>query len=66
VAIRWQTSAEEGSNAAKERSDNWQICELNQTGVPPKLLTTDKLGSYGSAFRHLHLTCRHEQGLRKN
>ncbi len=29
-------------------------------------MTTDKLGSYGSAFRHLHLTCRHEQGLRKN
>jgi transposase-like protein len=30
------------------------------------LLTTDKLGSYRSAFRHLRLTCRHEQGLRKN
>jgi transposase-like protein len=30
------------------------------------LLTTDKLGSYGAAFRHLHLTCPHEQGLRKN
>jgi transposase-like protein len=30
------------------------------------LLTTDKLGSYGSAFRHLRLTCRHEQGLRQN
>src|SRR6202035_122066 len=27
---------------------------------------TDKLGSYGAAFRHLHLTCPHEQGLRKN
>jgi len=35
-------------------------------GFAPKLLTTDKLGSYGSAFRHLRLTCRHEQGLRKN
>src|SRR3981081_4348433 len=32
----------------------------------PKLLTTDKLGSYGAAVRHLRLTCRHEQGLRKN
>jgi putative transposase len=32
----------------------------------PKLLTTDKLGSYESAFRHLRLTCLHEQGLRKN
>jgi len=32
----------------------------------PKLLVTDKLRSYGSAFRQLHLTCPHEQGLRKN
>jgi putative transposase len=31
-----------------------------------KLLTTDKLGSYGSAFRHLRLTCPHEQGPRAN
>jgi putative transposase len=39
---------------------------LKKQSFAPKLLTTDKLGSYGSAFRHLHLTCRHEQGLRKN
>src|SRR6266481_2582805 len=39
---------------------------LKKQGFTPKLLTTDKLGSYGSDFRHLHLTCRHEQGLRKN
>src|SRR5467141_5201405 len=39
---------------------------LKKQGFAPKLLTTDKLGSYGSAFRHLRLTCRHEQGLRKN
>ena len=38
---------------------------LKKQGVP-KLLTTDKLGSYGTAFRHLRLTCPHEQGLRKN
>ena len=31
-----------------------------------KLLVTDKLGSYGSAFRELGLTCPHERGLRKN
>ena len=31
-----------------------------------KLLATDKLRSYGSAFRQLQLTCPHEQGLRKN
>src|SRR5271155_1797302 len=34
--------------------------------APPKLLVTDKLGSYGSAFRQLHLTCPHDRGLRKN
>src|SRR5258708_2356478 len=39
---------------------------LRKQGFVPKLLTTDKLGSYGAAFRHLHLTCPHEQGLRKN
>jgi hypothetical protein len=39
---------------------------LRKKGFAPTLLTTDKLGSYGSAFRHLGLTCRHEQGLRKN
>src|SRR6476661_3830898 len=32
----------------------------------PKLLVSDKLRSYGSAFRRLRLSCRHEQGLRKN
>ena len=37
---------------------------LKKQGFVPKLLTTDKLGSYGSAFRHLRLTCRHQQGLR--
>ena len=37
---------------------------LRKQGFAPKLLTTDKLGSYGSAFRHLHLTCPHQQGLR--
>jgi len=39
---------------------------LKKQGFAPTLLTTDKLGSYGSAFRHLRLTCPHEQGLRKN
>src|SRR5437773_4258549 len=37
---------------------------LKKQGFTPKLLTTDRLGSYGAAFRHLHLTCRHEQGRR--
>src|SRR6202171_1934410 len=39
---------------------------LKKQGFAPTLLTTDKLGSYGAAVRHLRLTCRHEQGLRKN
>jgi transposase-like protein len=39
---------------------------LRKQGFVPKLLTTDKLGSYGATFRHIHLTCPHEQGLRKN
>jgi putative transposase len=39
---------------------------LKKQGFAPKLLTTDKLGSYGSAFRELRLTCPHQQGLRAN
>ena len=30
------------------------------------LLVTDKLRSYASAFRHLRLTCPHQQGWRQN
>jgi transposase-like protein len=39
---------------------------LKKQGFVPKLLVTDKLRSYAAAFRRLRLTCRHEQGLRKN
>jgi hypothetical protein len=39
---------------------------LRKQGFAPKLLVTDKLRSYGSAFRQLQLACPHEQGLRKN
>ena len=39
---------------------------LKKQGFAPKLLVTDKLRSYGSAFRHLRLTCPHQQGLRSN
>jgi len=43
------------------------MCKLlKKQGSTPKLLVTDKLRSYGSAFRQLRLTCRHEQGLRQN
>jgi DDE superfamily endonuclease len=37
---------------------------LKKQGFAPKLLVTDKLRYYASAFRHLRLTCRHEQGRR--
>jgi hypothetical protein len=30
----------------------------------PRLVVTDKLRSYGTAFQDLRLTCRHKQGLR--
>ena len=39
---------------------------LKKQGFAPKLLVTDRLRSYAAAFRHLQLTCPHEQGLRKN
>src|ERR1700730_1544191 len=39
---------------------------LKKLGFAPKLLGTDRLGSYGSAFRLLRLTCPHDRGLRKN
>ena len=39
---------------------------LKKQGFVPKLLVTDKLRSYASAFRQLRLTCPHEQGVRKN
>jgi putative transposase len=39
---------------------------LKKQGFAPKLLVTDKLGSYGSAFRQLRLTCAHDRGARKN
>ena len=39
---------------------------LRKQGFVAKLLVTDKLRSYGSAFQKLKLTCPHEQGLRKN
>jgi len=39
---------------------------LKKQSFVPKLLVTDRLRSYAAAFRRLRLTCRHEQGLRKN
>src|SRR5580700_8792381 len=39
---------------------------LRKQGLAPKRVTTDKLRSYAAAFRHLGLSCHHEQGLRQN
>src|SRR5712672_2572032 len=39
---------------------------LRKQGFAPKQVTTDKLRSYGAAFRHHGLSCHHEQGLRQN
>jgi hypothetical protein len=39
---------------------------LRKQGFAPKMVTTDKLRSYGAAFQHLGLSCHHEQGLRQN
>jgi hypothetical protein len=55
----------------QRRRDSWAASRLmrkllKKQGFAPKLLVTDKLRSYGSAFRQLRLTCPHEQGLRKN
>jgi hypothetical protein len=42
----------------------WESGEsaLRKQGFAPKLLVTDKLRSYGSAFRRLRLTCPHKKG----
>jgi hypothetical protein len=37
---------------------------LKKQGFAPKLAVTHKLRSYAAVYRELHLTCRHEQGLR--
>src|SRR5215469_17543773 len=37
---------------------------LKKQGFAPKLLVTDKLRSYASAFRRLGLSCRDEKGSR--
>jgi len=39
---------------------------LKKQGFVPKVVVTDKLRSYACAFQRLRLSCRHEQGLRKN
>jgi putative transposase len=38
---------------------------LRKQDFAPKTVTTDKLRSYSAAFRHLGLSCQHEQRLRR-
>jgi putative transposase len=66
-----QTTKEVLDMLVQRRRDSWAASRLmrkllKKQGFAPKLLVTDKLRSYGSAFRQLKLTCPHEQGLRKN
>jgi transposase-like protein len=70
----WRAVDDEGEvldMLVQRRRDNWAALRLmrkllKKQGFVPKLLVTDKLRSYACAFRRLRLTCRHEQGLRKN
>ena len=39
---------------------------LKNQGFAPRVVVTDKLRSYASAFRELGLSAQHEQGLRTN
>ena len=70
----WRAVDDEGEvldMLVQRRRDTWAALRLmrkllKKQGFAPKLLVTDKLRSYAAAFRRLRLTCRHEQGLRKN
>ena len=39
---------------------------MKKQGFRAEMVVTDKLRSYGAAFRHLRVTCPHGQGLRQN
>src|SRR5436189_16720 len=52
--------AERGLDVSYETVRSWVL------KFAPKTVTTDKPRSYGAAFRHLGLSCQHEQGLRQN
>jgi transposase-like protein len=55
-----------GVGAAYEQRRRAQLGHPHSLGFAPKLLVTDKLRSYASAFRRLGLSCLHEQGLTMN
>jgi transposase-like protein len=67
IASRRSSSTRSGQRRRDKRAALRLMRKLlRKQGFAPKLLTTDKLGSYGSAFQHLRLACLHEQGLRAN
>ena len=70
----WRAVDDEGEvldMLVQRRRDSWSALRLmrkllKKQGFVPKIVVTDKLRSYACAFQRLRLTCRHEQGLRKN
>src|SRR6202162_1410736 len=62
IPLSAQTPFPGGGELPKQYYDAMDPFVVLSAAFVPKLLTTDKLGSYGSAFRHLRLTCPHEQG----
>jgi len=70
----WRAVDDEGEvldMLVQRRRDSWSALRLMRKLLKkqcfvPKIVVTDKLRSYACAFQRLRLTCRHEQGLRKN
>ena len=70
----WRAVDDEGEvldMLVQRRRDSWSALRLMRKLLKkqcfvPKIVVTDKLRSYAYAFQRLRLTCRHEQGLRKN
>ena len=67
----WRAVDHEGEILVQRRRDPSAAVKLmrkllRKQGFAPTRVTTDKLRSYGAAFRHLGLSCHHEQGLRTN
>jgi transposase-like protein len=70
----WRAVDDEGEVLevlVQRRRDKTAACKLmrkllKKHGFVPTQVTTDKLRSYGAAFRQLGLTAHHEQGRRTN
>ncbi len=70
----WRAVDDEGEvleALVQRRRDKAAACKLmrkllKKHGFPPIQVTTDRLRSYGAAFRELNLRAHHEQARRKN